>query len=344
MNQGIYGFPFALATSSIISITDFDASGTYTIPSEASELEVLLVGGGGGGGGGARSNGTGTIFGGGAGGGGGAVTYVRFYTKDLQGRNTLNITIGQGGQGGSGRFLFQTQNGASAGTVATSGGNSYITIPNYAGFIIQAIGGAGGGAGATANAAGAAAGGVGRNFLIASTPAAMESGAVGSSTSQNQAGLTYSSFRSNGGAGGGSPTSTTVALTGGSIKVARFNSTTTDPLVLNLFFAGPSFDGFTAAPGGRINGGNTVGKGTDGINLYKTSAGTYLFGGFGGAGGGAGNTVGGGNGGDGYRGGGGGGGGGVLALGIAAGLALNQVPSGTGGNGGNGYCRIVARR
>lgn len=341
MNQGIYGFPFTLASSNIISITEFDASGTYTIPPEAEELEILLVGAGGGGGGGARGNGTATLVGGGGGGAGGAITYTKIHTNDLKGRSNLNITIGGGGAGGFGRNIINLLNGASAGTVAQAGGNSYITIANYSGFIIQAVGGGGGGGGATASAAGAAAGGAARNFLISTAPTAMEPGAVGSSTLEDIPGITYSSFRSNGGAGGGSPTSTTVALTGGSIKVARYNSNTTDPIAINLFFAGPSFDGITAAVGGSINSGNINGKGKNGSELYNNSAGMYLFGGFGGAGGGAGNTVGGGDGGDGYRGGGGGGGGGVRAL---SNLALNQIPSGTGGKGGNGYCRIIARR
>ena len=324
MNQGIYGFPSTLATSSIISITEFDASGTYTIPSDAAEIEILLVGGGGGG-------------------GGGGIVYQRVQVKDLFGRNNLNITIGAGGAGGVGRSdAIATANSGSAGTVAQAGFPSFITIPNYNGFVIQTMAGNGGGAGTTPNQAGAAVGGAGRSSLIASL-VAMESGAPGSSTSVTAPGITYSTFRSNGGAGGGSATSTTASLPGGSIKIESILTNTTNPIALNLNFAGITLDGITASWGGAPNGASLGdGKGQDGIFLYKNSAGFLLFGGFGGAGGGGANTVGAGNGGDGYRGGGGGGGGGVRT--VATTLSTGQVPSGSGGKGGNGYCRIIARR
>jgi len=341
MNQGIYGFPSTLSTSSIISITEFDASGTYSIPTEATELEILLVGGGGGGGGGARAAGAPGTFnrGGGAGGAGGGFVHTVIQTKDLQGRNTLIITIGQGGAGGAGRAAALGLNASEVGTVATAGGSSTITMQNFSGFVIYAVGGGGGGAGTVPSNPGAAAAGANRNSLATGSVFAMDVAAVGSSSTEPPS-LTYTSFRSNGGAGGGSATSTTTGFPGGSIRIDR--NGVLNPLVLNLQFGGPTFDGLTAAYGGIVSGGTLgAGKGTDGIQLYKTSAGTYLFGGVGGAGGGAANTDGAGNGGNGYRGGGGGGGGGVHA---ATALSANQVPSGSGGNGGNGYCRIIARR
>lgn len=346
MNQGIYGFPSTLATSSIISITDFDASGTYTIPTDASEIEILLVGGGGGGGSGARSCGTSNVNrGGGGGGSGGGLVYQKIQTKDLIGRNNLIITIGAGGGGGARRDSTLAANGSESGVGGFPGANSTVTISNYPGFVLQAGAGGGGGAGTTPLAAGSGAA-PGRSFLIASAPSAMEGGGLGNSTADNVNGLTYSSFRSTGGAGGGSVTlnasiPATTPLPGGSIKISRIN-TNTDPLFLNLLFSGITLSGFTALYGGQINGGSFGGKGDDGFSMHKESAGSYLFGGFGGAGGGGATANGGGNGGDGYRGGGGGGGGGVYSS--AATLSVGQLPSGAGGNGGNGFCRIIARR
>ena len=82
MNQGIFGFPTTLS-GSVISVSEFDASGTYTIPEEITSLEILLVGGGGGGGGGARSTGTNTISGGGGGGSGGGIVHQIFYKSEF---------------------------------------------------------------------------------------------------------------------------------------------------------------------------------------------------------------------------------------------------------------------
>lgn len=342
MNQGIYGFPNTLATSGIISITDFDASGTYTIPSDAVEIEILLVGGGGGGGSGGRSSGTSTANrGGGGGGSGGGLVYQKIQVKDLAGRNNLIITIGAGGFGGLSRSTSLTINTSEPGAGGFAGANSIVTISNYPGFLLQAGAGGGGGAGLTAAAAGSGSAPA-RNFLIAAAPSAMEPGGFGSSTVEVQTGLTYSSFRSSGGAGGGSVTGTpgNTPLPGGSIKISRIN-TSTDPLSFNLLFSGITLSGFTALYGGQINGGSFGGKGDDGFSMHRSSAGSYLFGGFGGAGGGGATATGGGNGGDGYRGGGGGGGGGVYSSTV---LGAGQLPSGAGGNGGNGFCRIIARR
>lgn len=344
MNQGIFGFPSPTPSSSIISIAEFDSSGTYTIPSDASEIEILLVGGGGGGGGGGRVAGTPATLssGGGAGGGGGGIVYQKIQTKDLVGRYNLNISIGSGGAGGLGRAQAITLNTNQTGQVGSPGSNSTITITNYSGFLIHAIGGAGGAAGTVPIATGAVLGGVARSSLIGAI-VANESGGAGS-FSVEVTPVIYSSFRSNGGAGGGSANSTTTCFPGGSIILQSL--TTANPIGLNLLYAGgvagTTLDGITASFGGVINGGTLgTGKGQDGSLMYKTSAGHYLFGGFGGAGGGGANSVGAGNGGDGYRGGGGGGGGGVRT---ATALNANEVPSGAGGRGGNGYCRIIARR
>jgi hypothetical protein len=234
------------------------------------------------------------------------------------------------------------------GAVGTAGGFSRVSNAiiqageSINDFVMTATGGGGGGPGAAPSAGGAAPGGGVRNFLIASQPSAMQPGAVGSYSTEagNLSGphVNYVNFRFNQGAGGGSATATTTAFRGGSINI---NPVTTEVSVININYDGLTYGGITAGYGGEINLGNINGKGSDGQSLYKLGAGFQYFPGFGGAGGGAANTVGGGNGGDGYRGGGGGGGGGVRS---ATTLALNQVPSGAGGRGGNGYCRIIARK
>ena len=341
MNQGIFGFPTTLS-GSVISVSEFDASGTYTIPEDITSLEILLVGGGGGGGGGARSTGTNTTSGGGGGGSGGGIVHQIFYKKELQNIRNLIITIGLGGGGGPSRTQEQTLNTGQAGGAAQPGGNSYVRTNENPLFIMGVQGGGGGGAGTTPTAVGAAAGGPGRNFYIASTPTTMAPGAVSSATVDTNASgpdVQYVNFRYNIGAGGGSATTTTNALRGGAVRIP--SSTYNDPLVVNMSYAGITLEGITAAYGGNINSGNAGGKGEDGQALYRLSSGSQYFSGFGGAGGGGANTVGGGNGGRGYRGGGGGGGGGVRS---STGLNINQVPSGAGGDGGNGYCRIIARK
>jgi len=351
MNQGIFGFPTPVA-GSIISITEFDASGTYTIPDEATSLEILLVGGGGGGGSGARAAGTNTTSGGGGGGSGGGFVHQVFYKNDYRYIKNLNITIGAGGAGGVARTAAITvANSGQGGAVASPGGfsrvqNSVVITEPINDFILTAPGGGGGGAGAPPTPAGAAVGGEARNFFIGGTPDTLQLGAVGSVSTDNSTSITtpgpnvaYTNIRFNQGAGGGSATSTTTALSGGSIQISP---PTTIPSVISMNYAGLTYGGITAGYGGPINSGNIGGKGADGIELYKLGSGSQYFSGFGGGGGGGANSVGGGNGGNGYRGGGGGGGGGIRSPNAT--LAAGEVPAGAGGRGGNGYCRIIARK
>jgi hypothetical protein len=352
MNQGIFGFPTSVA-GSIISITEFDASGTYTIPDEATSLEILLVGAGGGGGAGGRSVGTSTISGGGGGGGGGGFVHQLFYKNYYKGIKNLNVTIGSGGGGGSSNFAAVNLNVGNQGNAGQAGGFSRVqnansnTTTTINDFVLTAPGGNAGNGGTTPVAngptTGAGSGGSGRNFFIAALPTAMQSGAAGSvstETGTNGPHVNYVNFRSNQGAGGGSATTTTTSFPGGSIEIL---APLAEVSVISINYAGLTYGGLTAGYGGPINSGNVNGKGTDGVELFKLGigAGSQYFSGFGGAGGGAANTVGAGNGGNGYRGGGGGGGGGVRS---ATALALTQVPSGAGGRGGNGYCRIIARK
>lgn len=345
MNQGLYGFPntTAIALPNIISITEFDATGTYSIPRNAASLQILLVGAGGGGGGGGCSNGNATTqSGGGAGGAGGSIVYQECLVVDeLAGSTTLKVQIGQGGLAGPGRAVANT-----AGGVGQPGGNSIITIPGRPGFYMRAQGGGGGGGGTTTSTTGAAAGGGGRQSSFNGAWIQNPSGPNGSwSLGTTDTGWTGTfvyvyDTRSNGGAGGGSPISQTTATRGGSIEIPDPNSNQT-PIIYDVAFnyvSGAS-SGITLAYGGIISSGFTLGAGQDGSFMIASSL-KIFGGGIGGAGGGASivTSVGGGNGGNGYRGGGGGGGGGFRNTTVGA-----NGGGGTGGNGGNGYCCIIAR-
>lgn len=335
MNQGIYGFPSTtgIALPNIISITEFDANASYTIPPTAASLQILLIGGAGGGGGGAGGNGT-NASGGGAG-SGGSIIYVDCLVVDDLPSTTLNVTIGAGGAGGgSGTNTRSATNGG-------PGGNSSISMSGFPGLFIRAQGGGGGAtSGAAPSAAGVAAGGAGKisNFGFVSVTNSSGQNGGSSNIPMSTIGCIIFDARNNNGAGGGSSVSGTIATTGGSIEIATNATVTSSPILyhLNLPLVGAAF-GITAALGGQINAGPTLGAGQNGTFMIGTSL-KLLGGGIGGAGGGASNsatvTLGGGNGGNGFRGGGGGGGG-------AARVAT--VPGGTGGNGGNGYCCIVAK-
>lgn len=78
------------ATTGFSSISVYTSSTTFTIPTGRTVLKITVVGGGGGGGGNAT-------YGGSGGGGGG--TSVGYYL--VTPGNTLAVTVGSGGTGGS---------------------------------------------------------------------------------------------------------------------------------------------------------------------------------------------------------------------------------------------------
>lgn len=302
MNQGLYGFPSTLgiAAANIISITEFDATASYAIPPNATSLQIILIGGGGGGGGGAGQAGA-NASGGGAG-SGGSIIYVDCLVVDDLPSTTLNVTIGAGGAGGgSGTNTRSATNGG-------PGGNSSISMSGFPGLFLRAQGGAGGGfSAASPSGGGAAAGGASKtsNFGFVNTQnTSGPNGGVNTALTP----VVIFDARNNNGAAGGSSTSATVAVTGGSIEIATNATVTSSPILyhMNLPLVGSAL-GITAALGGQINAGPTLGAGQNGRYMIGTSM-KLLGGGIGGAGGGASNsatvTLGGGNGGNGYRGGG----------------------------------------
>lgn len=339
MNSGIFGFPSrtGLAASNIISITEFDASGSYSIPLNAATLEILLIGGGGGGAGGSNSNNNNAS--GGGGGAGGSIVYVDCLVIEDLPSTTLNVSIGIGGLGGSsglannGVAVRQTTSGQ-------PGGNSLISMAGTPGLLLKAQGGEGGSAASVLvapSAAGTSRGGAGRVSNLKFITATNDSGGAGglNTTTPITPIVVYHARNNAGAAGGSSPSAAVPAITGGSIEIASNSTPTINSIIthVNLSLVGQTA-GITAAYGGRINAGPTLGAGQNGTQMIGSSLKSF-GGGIGGAGGGASsNNAGGGNGGDGYRGGGGGGGGASRS---------NNVPGGTGGRGGNGYCCIVAR-
>lgn len=354
MNFGIYGFPstYGLATSSIISVTEFDASGTYVIPANASLLQILLIGGGGGGGGGAHVGGTPGTFpvNGGAGGGGGSIVYSEFLVSELGAGTRLNIQIGQGGPGGS-RGAAGTSTTIAAGGLATVGSSSIVTIPGRPGFYIRALGGQAANGGNNAvnapSVTGNSSGGARTSYFNGASITPSSSGANtnwSQNTSIANAGWTGSFVyiqdqKSNGGAAGGSVISNTACQFGGSIEIINLDANTSGtqvPVIYDMVFSvlGASGQGITAVYGGLTGLTSDVIRAVGGNGIMIFSSMKHIGGGAGGGGGGASVVANGGYGGNGYRGGGGGGGGASRGAGFSG---------GTGGAGGNGYCCIVAR-
>lgn len=332
MNEGLYGFSTTSGLG-VLSVTEFDSSGTYVIPKKAKTLQIILVGGGGGGCGG-RCSAAGTAASGGPAGSGGGINVQELLVSDFVNVSTLNITIGSGGAGGA---ASSTTGG---GTLGAIGGNSYITTnESNSYFIIQAPGGqVYTGTAATIAAAAITTGLAGNRQNLFGTYLSPASGILTTGTSVNAASLNITittpfTHCLAGGPGGSASTGAGVAFPGASIVLAATPSnaqTVIIPYAYDVYQSASQPGTSTIVAGGAINLGAIAGKGEDGKMLSRRMR---LIGvGSGGAGGGGATTVGAGNGGNGYRGGGGGGGGGGRV-----------VASGAGGNGGNGYCCIIAR-
>jgi hypothetical protein len=128
------------------SVTDFYTSGTYTVPSTATFVEVHAYGAGGGGASGRRGA-AGALRTGGGGGGGGALHVRKLKASDLT--PTVLVTVGAGGVGGVATTVNDTN-----GSFGSNGGNS--TFGSY----VTGYGGGGGRAGSNAAMNGGGGGGV----------------------------------------------------------------------------------------------------------------------------------------------------------------------------------------
>jgi hypothetical protein len=171
-------------------------STTWTKPSWATSIEVILIGGGGGGGSG-RKGAAGTLRCGGGGGSGGGFSTTIFPASYVGATET--VTVGAGGTGGA----SQTTNSTN-GNNATNGGDTSFGTKLYAP-------GGGGGAGGTASS--------GSSGTIARGTTAGGQGALSTSGGGSAAGIgataTGSTGSTYGGGGGGSVTTANAVTNGG---------------------------------------------------------------------------------------------------------------------------------
>lgn len=316
---------------------------TWNKPKGISLVYIIAIGGGSGGGGGASNS---TSAGGGGGGGGGAVVFA--FGPEQYVPNTLYITPGFGGAGGTGQV-----NGGAAATNGQLGGNTYInTVPlatpavatGYYNFI-SVYGSNGGTAGSTTGGAG---GGSASNlqagpdmnsvFMIKSIFYS-SSGSNGGVTiptdglwingydNLNGVSVNYFNPMNTGGAGGGGAVATgSTSCRGG-----------------NILLGSGIISALSNWVSGYIPGGASGASGSDGQSGYNYSLNfsnalhlinkNYPLITTGGSGGGGSTSGNGGNGGHGGFGSGGGGGGGTVG-------GSGKI-GGNGGNGGPGVVIII---
>lgn len=305
MNLGFFGFPNSSNPGGIISVAQFDSSGSYQIPTGSKLLYIFAIGGGGGGCAGTVT-GNNVVGAPGWGGGSGNYGYFLVDVESIGGPQTLDIFIGAGGAGqAAGTTGIQAGLGSSPGgitAITTSTGGDLIYLINSNEVFMQAT------------------------PLINITPSAF---LFSTDLVQNQGfqttntAITVSSITNCGGGHAGT-------VSAGNVPTAGY--TTVKDLSTSTFFSVPftTFGG-TILQGG-ITGTATTSGGTGADSTFQ------IFGAFtpgvGGVGGGGTTFGNGGTGGMGYRGSGGGGGG----------ACRPPYKSGAGGTGGNGYVAIVALR
>jgi len=303
-----------VAVQYLTDVQIFTTDGTWTKPTGAKSVEVVLVGSGGGGGGGAFGNINNEK--GGGGGGGGAVVIGTFPASILGATET--VTVPAGGSGGAGTGIIGSGSGGNNG--ASSSFGTWLTAGGGGGGAAGVMGGSGvaggGGGGSLGSAAGATGG---EPSLAAGTNAISGQGPSGSTSTVNNAefgGGTGGRSASGGGssiyaAGGGG---------GGGNSNGVGNSTGGN---------GGTTDSYTIEGGGAGGNGVAGSAGASNTTLKKRYGGSG-----GGGGGGNGSTVGGAGGAGGVPGGGGGGGGSGSNTG-------GGTSSGAGGTGGRGEVKVI---
>lgn len=319
------------------------ATQTWTKPSGAKAVEVLLWGGGGGGGGGAWFD-AGAGVQGGIGGGGGGFIQKTFNAADLSG--TEDVIIGAGGTHGNGATAVNTN-----GTDGTQGGNT-----TFGTTVKLAAGGGGGGQkglAAASTRAGAEGGAASTNATGIRGTTGAAANQPGRMNPQTAAGGNFTT-PCMGNSGGGNQTGQAGVQTeyGG----ASSSSNPSLPNGSNSIYGGPSGgQGGPCSSGAPGNGGQgglagtwdtTNGGGGGAAGTGSATVPTNGTAGSAGAGGRAGN--------------GGGGGGGTTGTNIQAGAgAAGGTPAaggggggskrsftgsntaGNGGDGGNGYAIVI---
>jgi hypothetical protein len=265
-------------------------STTWTKPSWAVTVEVILIGGGGGGGSG-RKGATNTVRGGGASGSGGAYSNLTFRASYLGATET--VVVGGAGVGGAAQATNSTD-----GNSGTAGGTSSFGTKLYARF-----GGGAQGGSATTSAPGTTAWGTfsgGQGTFGGATGTGAPSGVT--------SGVVLRSSTYGGGSGGGVSATNVVGLGGQGVNSAqgtglqwRTGGVVVLPTNNSVAGDGPSgtnnnIDEWCGGESGSGGGGSSTGNGGNGGNAGNWGSGG---GGGGGATDGVGNSGAGGNGGSG---------------------------------------------
>lgn len=303
-SQGASAYP-VYADVSAVTVTQFDASGTWTKKANTKAVTLYIYGSGGGGGSGRQ--GASGAAGGGSGGGGGNGFIYELPASFLGATET--VTIGAGGTGGAAVATNNTD-----GNDGSAGGNTIFgNIQTYDTFGIAAQGGFGGINGTSSS------GGLGQPKInIYGSGGSGTDGGLGDLIDGWDGNSTVNNyFGGSTGGGGGAGADSVTEYAGGD------GGTYLDTQDVATFIAG--------SPGGTESGTINGTVGTD--QVTGSTAGGIIVGATGGGGGGGQHTgLAAGNGGaGGIPGGGGGGGGG----------SLNGTNSGAGGAGGHGRVIVV---
>ena len=256
-----------LGAPASVDVQTFTADGTWTKPTGAKTVTVLMWGSGGGGGGGRRGAAS-TDRGGGGGGGAGGRTIVQFKASDLSA--TEAVVVGYPGYGGD-----------PAPTDSSNGSQGNLGIASSFKNVKTSVGTRGAAGTATAGTGGAASTSI-MNFVVVNT------GAGGASSLAATAGVgTLAYLHPSGGGGGGSISAANVEYSGGDGGIIADGSATTFLAgalggIINVTRAGAN--GSTTPHGG--NGGGGGAAESDGVTAAGKGGNGGIPGG-GGAGGGA---------------------------------------------------------
>lgn len=305
--------------ASVARIDVYTADDTWSKPTGAKAVEVILMGGGGGGGSGRKGN-TNTSRRGGSGGGGGQMARHVFSASLIA--SSVAVDVGAAGTGGAAQTTASTN-----GNPGTDGGSTSFGSTPY----LKAGGGKGGPGGTAATNAGGQGGTAWDGTNQTAGDGQYGGGGIGANGGDGLTGGGAAEF--GGGGGGGAAPLATSLDGGGSVHgaaggAAGGGTTGANNTLLGggAAGAGQSYAVGTGSAGGAS--GSPGGNGTPGGNYSAT----YAYSGGGGGGGGGGSNGVGGDGASGGNYGGGGGGGGN-------GTGANN--SGKGGDAAGGFAIII---